>query len=118
MPEETPASAIIAHIKEGLDNPEPYVRAVLAKLWECKRQNGDAMVRFEVGDRAGPPNYRTESLIEETGRIIVIGGFSGKTHRRLPIGKVEKSRQWSDTVSLDELAKYLGELRRFKLKRK
>jgi hypothetical protein len=116
----TGAQTIIAHLRHRLDDPEPYVRAVLANLWDCKRQNGDAFVRIEVGSGLGPPDYPTESLAdEETGQTMITGGFSGRTHKPLPDAKVQLLGRWSDdTVSLDEIAGFLGEIRNFNPKRK
>lgn len=119
-PLQIAANSTILTVRDSLDEAIPYLRAVLEKLWECKRENGDAQVRIGIRNGSGSPNYRIETIMdEETGQARVIAGFSGKTHRPLSYDKIQKFDDWSiETVSLAKVSAHIGELRNFRRKGK
>jgi len=52
--------ATIADVVGTLNKPLEYVRRVLERMWECKRQFGIALVRIGVTGEGRTPNYRVE----------------------------------------------------------
>lgn len=114
------ADATILTVHDRLDDPEGYVRAVLDRLWACKRQNGDAQVRIGILSGATAPDYRLETIMDpETGQSVTIEGYSGKTHRQLAFDKIDDYRLWSsESVVIDMVANLLGEIRNFKRRKR
>src|SRR4051794_22255071 len=107
--------ATLLTIRATLSAPEAYVRAVLERLWACKRDHGDAQVRLCVRGDGGAPDYRVETIMDpETGQSMEIGAYSGKTHKPLAYERYERISYWlwsSEVTDIEVVAALLGDIR-------
>lgn len=115
--------AVIADIVVSLDNPIGYVRGVLGRMFECEKENGSAIVRIGTTGRGKSPHYRVEPELSfdsfnPEARDKHFAAFHGRSHKKLDWGYDElRGEHWSSKeMTLEEVQKLLGELRKFEKK--
>jgi hypothetical protein len=109
-----PDHAKIADVVRQLKTPVEYVRRVLLALNEfgARKDNDDYLVALSLQSDPRAPDYQIIEIMErETGGSMIVGAFSGKTHKPLSYDKAA-TICWSNSAStFAELQKLIGSLR-------
>lgn len=103
----------IADVVHTLENPQEYVRRVLANFYECGVDRDRGRVRMGVCGEGIRPDYKFDAP-DISDRVLT---FSGTSHKQVSISIPRMLYEtWSDgLMSLDEVAALLGSLRNAQL---
>lgn len=102
-------AATIADIEKHLSNPAEYVRHVLAKMHDCRRDRAEPSVRILATGDAASPHYRIEYPSDPLPAIF--GAFHGASHKKLVDQAYLVDEHWSRrSMSLTAIQALLSRL--------
>jgi len=123
MPAILSVDATIADVRATLAKPEGYVRGMLEKMYECKREHGNATARIGITGGGVAPNYRIEFALGENPfgfKVGIVGVFDGRRHKLIEwIDEIAqedgiqiKDGHWSTrSMTVDDVSAFLGQIR-------
>jgi hypothetical protein len=112
--EQLPKDATATGITDMLDDPEEYIRGMMANLHEALKIEKESQATIGVTGTGKVPHYKIDvpehgEFLEMSHSILV---FNGRTHERIYDPSQVHPRSWSGrSNTLDELKEKLGELR-------
>lgn len=119
-----PEDATAITISDTVDNPEEYIRGMLANLHESIKIEKDSQVTIGVTGQGKVPNYKidvpnfTIKLFEQLDPVTIhkpIRVFSGRTHKQIYDPSQVQHENWSrKSTTLEELKQKLGDIRRMR----
>jgi hypothetical protein len=128
MAKDLPPDVILTDDAIKLRYPLRYVRGVIGNMFDFKKDHGDVFLRLGTTGIGAAPHYRLQKDPTtggtSVGEIVAhlhdgtiaeyFSAFSGLNHMPLEWGRDELiTSNWSKrSMSLEEVQKYLGELRK------
>src|SRR5437879_5011039 len=86
-------AATIADVAGHLTKPTEYVRQVLAKMLDCRRDYAEPSVRIGVTGKGRSPHYRIEYPSDPFPAIF--DAFHGASHKKLVDEDYLRDEHWS-----------------------
>jgi hypothetical protein len=108
-----PDDSTISDVVSTLKNPELFVRGVLENMYACRREYPGETITVSIGvvGKGIVPNYFIE---HSEGPFPVFGIFNGRSHKTFVEEEDAKSSWSRKTMTLDEVAQLIGQLRKDK----
>ena len=109
-----PTGSTIASIADGLKAPVEYVRNVLERLNEARREHcGDPRVRLALQSDPTAPDYEVIEIMDyETGQPMQLAAYSGRTHKAISFEKADFVNWSQENCSFQEVKDLIGILRK------
>lgn len=114
---QLPADATATSIVDSLDEPEEYIRGMLANLHEANKIEKASRVTIGVTGKGIVPNYKIDAPVDlfGGGKLLIHMPklvFNGRTHKQMFDPAQVQGENWStQSNTIEELKAKIGELR-------